>query len=155
VRPFPAESSFICNFKTAATTSGQKRHGERRSKVARFKVSERQANSRAGNIAIGRQAGVNVTTGNNNIDIGNVGVAGDAAKIRIGKQGTQTATYVAGIYGKTVASGIKVGVMIDSTGKLGTSVSSARLKEAIRPMDKASETILALKPVTFRYKHDP
>ena len=87
-------------------------------------------------------------------DIGNVGVAGDAAKIRIGKQGTQTATYIAGIYGKTVASGTRVGVMIDSTGKLGTVVSSARFKEAIKPMDKASEAILALKPVTFRYKEE-
>jgi predicted ribosome quality control (RQC) complex YloA/Tae2 family protein len=45
-------------------------------------------------------------------------------------------------------------VMIDSTGKLGTVISSARFKEAIKPMDKASEAILAMKPVTFRYKHD-
>jgi Chaperone of endosialidase len=37
---------------------------------------------------------------------------------------------------------------------LGTVVSSARLKEAIKPMDRASEEILALKPVTFRYKHE-
>ena len=44
--------------------------------------------------------------------------------------------------------------MIDSTGKLGTVVSSARFKEAIKPMDKASEAILALKPVTFRYKEE-
>ena len=34
------------------------------------------------------------------------------------------------------------------------SASSARFKEAIKPMDKASEAILALKPVTFRYKHE-
>jgi hypothetical protein len=44
--------------------------------------------------------------------------------------------------------------MIDSSGKLGTVVSSARFKEAIKPMDKASEALLALKPVTFRYKHE-
>ena len=61
---------------------------------------------------------------------------------------------MAGIYGKTVASGTKVAVMIDSTGKLGTVVSSARFKEAIKRMDKASEAILALKPVTFRYKEE-
>src|SRR5882724_5199696 len=108
------------------------------------------------NIAIGTDAGFNLTTGNNNIVIGaNVlGNAGESGKIRIGKQGTQTATYIAGIYGKTVASGTKVGVMIDSTGKLGTVVSSARFKEAIKPMDKASEAILALTPVTFRYRHE-
>jgi hypothetical protein len=106
------------------------------------------------NIGIGSNAGANLTSGSNNIDIGNLGVAGEAAKIRIGKQGTQAATYVAGIYGKTVASGTKVAVMIDSTGKLGTVVSSARFKNQIKPMDKASEAILALKPVTFRYKEE-
>ena len=37
---------------------------------------------------------------------------------------------------------------------LGTVTSSARFKETIKPMDKASEAILALKPVTFRYKHE-
>jgi hypothetical protein len=47
-----------------------------------------------------------------------------------------------------------LGVMIDSTGKLGTLVSSARFKEAIKPMDKSSEGILALYAVTFRHKHD-
>ena len=106
------------------------------------------------NIGIGSNAGANLTSGSNNIDIGNLGLAGDTAKIRIGKQGTQTATYVAGIYGKTVASGTKVAVMIDSTGKLGTVVSSARFKNQIKPMDKASEAILALKPVTFHYKEE-
>jgi uncharacterized coiled-coil protein SlyX len=106
------------------------------------------------NVLLGANAGLNLNTGSNNIDIGNQGVTGEAAKIRIGKQGTQTGTYIAGIYGKTVASGTKVAVMIDSTGKLGTVVSSARFKEAIQPMDKGSEALLALKPVTFRYKHE-
>jgi hypothetical protein len=44
--------------------------------------------------------------------------------------------------------------MIDSTGKLGTVVSSAWFKEAIKPMGNASEAILQLKPVTFRYKQE-
>jgi len=52
----------------------------------------------------------------------------------------------------TVAGGI--GVIIDSTGHLGTSTSSARYKDNIKPMDKASEAILALKPVTFHYKQE-
>ena len=111
-------------------------------------------NKGSSNIGIGSNAGASLTSGSNNIDIGNLGVAGDTAKIRIGKQGTQTASYVAGIYGKTVASGTKVAVMIDSTGKLGTVVSSARFKNQIKPMDKASEVILALRPVTFHYKEE-
>src|SRR5207253_8920894 len=43
---------------------------------------------------------------------------------------------------------------INPNGKLGTVVSSARFKEAIKPMDTASEAILALQPVAFRYKHE-
>jgi uncharacterized coiled-coil protein SlyX len=102
------------------------------------------------NIALGFSAGDNLTIGNNNIDIGNKGVAGEANTIRIGKVGTQQATFIAGISGVTVAGG--VGVIIDSNGHLGTVVSSERFKDEIKPMDKASEAILALKPVTFCYK---
>jgi uncharacterized coiled-coil protein SlyX len=104
------------------------------------------------NIALGESAGINLTTGGNNIDIGNRGVAGESNTIRIGKSGTQTTTVIAGITGTTVAGG--VGVIIGSNGKLGTVVSSARFKGDIKPMDKASEAILALKPVTFRYKKE-
>ena len=104
------------------------------------------------NIALGFKAGRNLTTGNNNIDIGNMGVAGESNTIRIGTTGTQTATFIAGISGATVPSG--VGVIVGSNGQLGTVVSAARFKEAIKPMDKASEAILALKPVTFRYNHE-
>ena len=106
----------------------------------------------ANNIAVGYQAGVNLTTGSNNIDIGASGPAGEANTIRIGKPGTQKKTFIAGIRGATVASG--VGVIVGTTGQLGTVVSSARFKEAIKPMDNASETILSLKPVTFRYKEE-
>ena len=93
-------------------------------------------------------------SGSNNIDIGaNVnGFAGESNTIRIGKLGTQTKTFIAGIRGATVASG--VGVIVGTTGQLGTVVSSARFKEAIKPMDKASEAILGLRAVTFRYKEE-
>jgi uncharacterized coiled-coil protein SlyX len=104
------------------------------------------------NIALGSNAGSNLTTGSNNIDIGAPGVAGEANAIRIGKSATQKKTFIAGIRGVTVASG--VGVIVNSSGQLGTVTSSARFKDDIKPMDKASESILALKPVTFRYKHE-
>jgi len=103
------------------------------------------------NVALGDHAGFNLTTGSNNIEIGNRGVAGEASTIRIGMQETQTVTYIAGISGVTVAGG--VGVIIDTNGHLGTVTSSERFKDEVKPMDKASEVILALKPVTFRYKH--
>ena len=108
--------------------------------------------SGSSNIALGVNAGANLTTGSNNIDVGNAGVAGESSVIRIGTKPAQKNAFVAGISGVTVASG--VGVIINTQGKLGTVVSSARFKDAIKPMDKASEAILALKPVTFRYKHE-
>jgi predicted ribosome quality control (RQC) complex YloA/Tae2 family protein len=101
------------------------------------------------NIALGVSAGSNLTSGSNNIDIGAGGAAGESGKIRIGKQGTQNVTFIAGIFGTTVAGSQ---VVVASNGKLGVAGSSARFKEAIKPMDKASEAILALNPVTFRYK---
>ncbi len=104
------------------------------------------------NIALGQSAGSHLTTGDNNIDIGNTGETDEASTIRIGQEGNHTNTYIAGISGVTVAGG--VGVIVDSLGHLGTVVSSERFKDAIKPMDKASEVILALKPVTFRYKHE-
>jgi Chaperone of endosialidase len=102
------------------------------------------------NIAVGNGAGGNLTTGINNIDIGNGGVAAESKAIRIGKVGTQTNTYIAGINGVVVAGG--VGVIVDSSGHLGTSTSSARFKDEVQPMNNASEAISALKPVTFHYK---
>ncbi len=104
------------------------------------------------NIALGVSAGINLTTGKNNIDVGNAGVAGEAAKIRIGTAGTHKNTFIAGISGVTVAGG--VGVIIDANGHLGTVTSSERFKDEIKPMDKTSEAILALQPVTFHYKHE-
>ena len=104
------------------------------------------------NIALGDSAGINLTTGSNNIDIGNKGKAGESQYIRIGTKGTHTHTFIAGISGVTVGGG--VGVIIDTNGKLGTVVSSERFKDEVKPMDKASEAILALKPVTFRYKKE-
>lgn len=104
------------------------------------------------NIAVGADAGLNLTTGSHNIDIGDSGVAGESGTIRIGNTIHTTQAFIAGISGVTVPGG--VAVIIDVNGHLGTNVSSARFKDEIKPMDKASEAILALKPVTFRYKKD-
>ena len=103
------------------------------------------------NIGLGLDAGSAITTGSNNIDIGNVGVEGDFKTIRLGDS-HHTNTYIAGINGVTVAGG--VGVIVDSSGHLGTVVSSKRFKDAIKPMDKASKAIFSLQPVAFRYKHE-
>jgi hypothetical protein len=110
-------------------------------------------NAGSDNIALGLGAGGNITDGSENIDIGNAGVAGDANTIRIGTSGTHMATFIAGI-GSTLPNGVPV-VEDLSTGQLGIgATSSARFKAEIKPMDKASEALLALKPVTFRYKQE-
>jgi Chaperone of endosialidase len=105
------------------------------------------------NIAIGKIAGYKITTGSNNIDIANQGATGNESNtIRIGNKTIQRNTYIAGISGVTVAGGVSV--IVDTNGHLGTVTSSARYKENIQPMKEASEAILALEPVTFRYKHE-
>jgi hypothetical protein len=79
----------------------------------------------------------------NNIDIGNAGVASESNTIRIGRQGTQNATYIAGISRTPIAGG--VAVRVNANGQLGTVGSSARFKQNIKPMDNASKAIHALK----------
>src|SRR5205814_8293597 len=91
------------------------------------------------NVGLGYNAGYNLTTGSNNILIG-AGVLGnsaDANVTRIGKT-TQKKVFIGGIYNKTVASG--AGVIVNSSGQLGTVQSSARYKDDIKPMDKTSES---------------
>ena len=106
------------------------------------------------NIALGSTAGVNLTTGDNNIDIGNVAVAIESNTIRIGTVGTHTPTYIAGIRDTRLLMAAALAVGITADGQLGVRACSARFKEEIKPMDKASEAILALQPVTFQYKKE-
>jgi hypothetical protein len=107
------------------------------------------------NTALGQNAGQGLLDGNesNNIDIGaNVeGVAGESNTIRLGNTDI-TDTFISGISGTTVASG--AAVLVDSNGHLGTVTSSKRFKEEIRPMNKTSEAIFSLEPVTFCYKKE-
>jgi hypothetical protein len=100
---------------------------------------------------LGFRAGSDLTTGDKNIDIGNAGLAGESGTIRIGRIQDQTATFIAGISGTAVVGDT---VVVDGNGQLGTVASAARFKKEIRPMDKTSEAILALKPVSFQYKSD-
>jgi Chaperone of endosialidase len=108
------------------------------------------------NIALGYAAGI-FTAGDNNIHIGNVG-AEESDTIRIGTvagrgiREFQSNTYIAGISGVTIAGGVPV--IIDANGHLGSTTSSERFKDEVKPMDKASEAILALKPVAFHYKKE-
>jgi hypothetical protein len=106
-------------------------------------------NNGSSNIAVGSSAGVNLTTGSNNIDVGNLGAAGESNTIRVGS--TQTRTFIKGISGVAVTG---TAVVVNAGGQLGVAASSARFKDDIKPMNTVSEAILALRPVTFRYKQE-
>ena len=98
--------------------------------------------SGSSNVAVGTSAGFNATTGNNNVYIGGgmLGVAGES-----------DSCYIASIYQRPSGPN-SLPVAIGDNGKLGAVASSRRFKREIKPMDRSSEAILALKPVMFRYK---
>jgi predicted ribosome quality control (RQC) complex YloA/Tae2 family protein len=63
-------------------------------------------------------------------------------------------TWIGGVYGVTTQSGTTAPVVVSDSGQLGTVASSERFKKDIATMEKASEAILSLRPVTFHYKTD-
>jgi Chaperone of endosialidase len=89
---------------------------------------------------LGVNGGSALTTGTGNVCIGVPGVAGESNTTRIRNVYSSMASTRA--------------VYVNSDNKIGTLVSSRRFKDEIKPMNKASEAILALKPVTFRYKKE-
>jgi hypothetical protein len=114
-------------------------------------------NRGSGNTANGSGALGNNTTGSFNIALGNAAGSGVSTAddvICIGAVGADVShsCYIGNIFNQPSLSGLPV--FVNSDGKLGTIISSRRFKEDIKPMDKASEAILALQPVTFRYKKD-
>jgi hypothetical protein len=108
------------------------------------------------NTAIGWAAG-DRTTGNDNVLVAHRGRVDESQTMRLGTRGTAgvagsgvTRTFIAGVRGVTTG-GPGVPVLVDSNGQLGTVSSSRRVKQDIQPMDEASERLLGLRPVQFRY----
>jgi len=91
-------------------------------------------------IAVGVEAGVNITDANHVICIGTAGA------------NLSGSCFIGNIFGTTSGGGTSV--LINSDGQLGTMTSSGRFKEKIKPMEQASDALFALKPVTFRYKRE-
>ena len=95
------------------------------------------------NVALGNSAGFSHASGDNNIYIG----------YQIDHSGNESnACYIGSIFGQTASVGSAV--YVTSNNKLGTVTSSKRFKDEIKPMNKASDALFALKPVTFRYKKE-
>ncbi len=121
------------------------------------------------NTAIGTQAGMNLLTGEKNVLIGKLagqllksteskeilinhdGATGESNTIHLGNDTDQLATFISGIAGTTLTNPVEM--VIDSiTHQLGTISSSRRYKEDVHDMGAASDALLRLRPVTFRYK---
>ena len=96
------------------------------------------------NTALGDSAGGNVFSANNVICIG----------ANVGGLNVDNSCFIGSIFGQIVGPATGTAVFVDESGKLGTIVSSKQFKDEIKPMDKASEAILELQPVTFRYKKE-
>jgi Chaperone of endosialidase len=105
--------------------------------------------SGSSNVAIGDEAGNGIISGSDIIAIG-AGVSGVSSVF--GE--VSNSCYIGSAFGQTVDPGTGAPLLIDADGKLGTLLSSARYKKDIKPMDQASEVLLALKPVTFHYNYD-
>jgi len=98
--------------------------------------------SGSNNIALGAGAGANVTTATNVICVGTVG------------RNVSSSCFIGSIRDVQTQNDDAIPVLIDSFDQLGTISSSLRFKNEIKPMAKASESVLALRPVTFHYKSD-
>src|SRR4029450_7747164 len=111
------------------------------------------------NTAVGYESLTNNIAGSENVALGHgagLGVTTASNVICIGADGTDVnnSCFIGNIRAVTTQNADAIAVVIDSAGQLGTVSSSARFKDEIKPMDKASESILALTPVTFHYKSD-
>jgi hypothetical protein len=97
-----------------------------------------------GNTVLGALAGVNIATANNVICIG----------FQVLGANVSNTTWIGNIYGVTTQNAMTAPVIVSADGQLGTAASSERFKKDIATMEKASEAILSLRPVTFHYKTD-
>jgi trimeric autotransporter adhesin len=117
------------------------------------------------NTAIGDDALDANVDGNSNVAIGDEAGTGLGASVNnciaIGAPGAGTfatldnTCFIGSIFDQPVSDvGTQEAVFVDQFNVVGISASSRRYKHDIKPMDKASEAILALKPVTFKYNAD-
>jgi hypothetical protein len=133
-------STGVGNVASGASALGSNTTGSFNTAVGELSLFSNTTGS--ANIAFGAGAGVNVTTASNVTCINAAGADID------------NTCFIGNIFAVTTAIADAIPVMVDSAGQLGTFISSRRFKKEIQPMDKASEAILAFKPVTFHYKSD-
>jgi len=102
----------------------------------------------SGNIAIGDEAGTGLNPSVSNCIA--IGAPGDGPFADL-----DSTCFIGSIYGEAVSDpGTQTAVFVDQYNVVGIFNSSRRFKHDIKPMDKASETLHRLKPVTFKFNSD-
>lgn len=102
------------------------------------------------NTMLGSNAGFGLTAGDDNIYIGTPAPGDESEKIRIGKPGTHSAAFLAGVSGTNV--GPNPAVVVNGEGQLGVETSSRRFKADIHPIGAALDGLMRLRPISFRYR---
>jgi len=102
------------------------------------------------NVAVGDEAGTAVVAGSNIICIG-AGVTGGGGPF----QDFDNTCFIGSIFGEPTSDpGTQTAVYVDQFNVVGIFNSSRQYKHDIQPMDKSSETLYQLKPVTFKFNSD-
>ena len=117
-----------------------------------------------GNVAMGKEAGNSIMDGNDNVVLGHnagIGIVHASRNIAIGVEEAGPFTdfddtcFIGSIFGEIVSDpGSQTAVYVDQFNVVGVFNSSRAYKHDIQPMDKASETLFRLKPVTFKFNSD-
>jgi len=132
------ESNTTANFNTATGYSALEKNTSGHDNTA-LGHQALAASTGSSNLALGSGAGASLTTGSNNVDIANPGVAGESGQIRIGTAGKQTAAFLQGVYGSSIAGPVKT-VVVNASGRLGTAAlaASAQSKRASSALSAAA-----------------
>jgi hypothetical protein len=117
-----------------------------------------------GNVAVGKEAGNSIVDGNDNVALGHnagIGIVHASRNVAIGSEETgpfadfDDTCFIGSIFGEIVSDpGSQTAVFVDQFNVVGIFNSSQKYKHDIQPMDKASEVLYQLKPVTFKFNSD-
>ena len=117
-----------------------------------------------GNTAMGKEAGNSIVDGNDNVVLGHnagIGLVHASRNVAIGSGVSgpfadfDDTCFIGSIFGEIVSDpGSQTAVFVDQFNVVGIFNSSRNYKHDIQPMDKSSETLYRLKPVTFKFNSD-
>jgi hypothetical protein len=118
----------------------------------------------SGNVAVGKEAGNSIIDGNDNVVVGHnagIGLVHANRNVAIGTEASgpfldlDDTCFIGSIFNEPTSDpGTQTAVFVDQFNVVGIFNSSRKYKHDIQPMDKTSETLYQLKPVTFKFNSD-